>query len=67
MSDVHVWLSRENKVVRLVVDGEEINRNVRFKVVFNFWNRDSITIHQGSGYITNLVGLFQIVITTKKG
>ena len=66
MSDVHVWLNRENEITRLVVDGEEISREVRCKIVFNYWIRDVISIHQASGYIAKFEAYFQIVMAPSR-
>lgn len=69
MGDVEVWLDREDRVVKLVVDGEHLDPKIRFKVDWNFWVRDTITVYKWNDGWSNadmvtFKGLFQIVFTT---
>lgn len=65
--EVQIWLDREDRVSKIVVDGERIDKKVRFKFVFNYWIRDSITIYEwDNGFDTNVItfkALFEIVMS----
>ena len=67
LSEVHIWLDRNDRVTKLVADGEVIDKKVRFKIVFNYWMRDIITIHKWDNGYKNDVSfkaLFVVVFTT---
>lgn len=64
MSDVGVWIDREDKVIRLVIDGveQEIKLVSRIRITLNFWHRDLISIfrwYDGWEKKTTIKGLFE--------
>ena len=46
MTKVDIYLDREGEVKRIVADEQEIKAKVRFKLVFNYWLRDTVTIYK---------------------
>lgn len=65
---VDIYLDREDQIKKLVIDGNKIDRKVRFKIVFNYWIRDKITIHQwDNGYKKDVTfeAFFQIIYSSE--
>lgn len=64
MGVFHIYMNRENKVTKIIEDDVELDSRVKFRIVFNDWVRDLITIHMwDNGYSETITikALFEIV------
>jgi len=69
LSKIDIYLDRDSKVTRIVADGYELKAKIRFKLVFNYWIRDIVTIYKWDDGWKETVSfrcLFVVVYTIEK-